>query len=264
MRFAVQDRLVPGASLRERGEHARHYGFDAIEISLPSAADGARLALRDKVAVSALCGGYRGWLIDPDPGQIALARADLREQLELAGALGAACIVVPIWGRTRNLPGLATGRSREDDAALFVEGLRALAPHAERSGATLVIEPLNRYQNDLCNTVAEASAFRAAVGSTAVKVMGDVFHMNMEETDMAAALTAPGDALAYVHVADNQRLEPGKGHVDFAPILQALEAIRYDGYVGLECLRLSGAADVALPAALSFLRAGLSSLAEGS
>lgn len=264
MRFAVQDRLVPGASLRERAERARSYGFDAVEVSLPPVAEGAHEALRDRIAVSALCGGYRGWLIDPDPGQIALARADLREQLEVAGALGAACIVVPIWGRTRNLPGLATGRSREDDAALFVEGLRELAPHAERSGATLVIEPLNRYQNDLCNTVAEASDFRAAVGSAAVKVMGDVFHMNMEETDMAAALAAPGDALGYVHAADNQRLEPGQGHVDFAPILRALETIRYDGYVGLECLRLSGPADAALPAALRVLRAGLSRLAAGS
>jgi len=258
MRFAVQDRLVPGASLRERGARARGYGFDAIEVSLPPAAEGAREALRDRVAVSALCGGYRGWLIDPDPEQIALARADLREQLELAGALGAACIVVPLWGRTRNLPGLATGRSREEDAALFVDGLRGLAPHAERSGATLVIEPLNRYQNDLCNTLAEAREFRDAVGSPAVKVMGDVFHMNMEEADMAGALTAAGDALGYVHVADNHRLEPGQGHVDFAPILGALEAMRYDGYVGLECLRLSGPADTALPAALRVLQQPLS------
>lgn len=245
---------MPGATIAERADRARRYGFDAIELSLPPVVDHAREALRHGTSVSALCGGYRGWLIDPDPALVALARADLHEQLAVAGELGAACIVVPIWGRTRNLPGIATGRTSADDAALFVEGLRELAVTAERTGATLVIEPLNRYQNDVCNTITDALRFRGLAGSPAVKVMGDTFHMNMEEADMAAALESAGDLLGYVHLADNQRLEPGRGHIDFTALLTALARIRYEGYVSLELLRLSREADEALPAAAAFLR----------
>src|SRR5439155_589506 len=81
--------------------------------------------------VTAIAGGYRGWLIDPDPENVAAARADIAELLGLAGELGTGIVIVPIWGRTRNLPGIATGRTRAEDEALFLEGLLPLAEPAE-------------------------------------------------------------------------------------------------------------------------------------
>jgi len=253
-RLGVQDRLVPGASIREKYDAVRTFGFDALELSGRPAFEDARAAIRDRVPVTAIAGGYRGWLIDPDPDQIALARTDLAQLVDLAGELGTGIVVVPIWGRTRNLPGLATGRSRDQDEALFLEGLRPLAQRAERAGARIFIEPLNRYQNDVCVTIADALRLSAALASPAVIIVGDTFHMNIEEADMAASLAAAGERLGYVQVADSQRLEPGAGHIDFAPIFDALDEMGYEGDIGLECAGLSGPAPVALPRAAALLR----------
>jgi sugar phosphate isomerase/epimerase len=245
---------VPGTTLREKYEAARRFGFDALELSERPAIDEARAAIREKIPVTAIAGGYRGWLIDPDLDKVAAARTDIAGLLDLAGELGTGIVVVPIWGRTRNLPGVATGRTREEDEALFLEGLRPLAERAERAGARIFIEPLNRYQNDVCVTLADAMRFRDALGSAAVLVVGDTFHMNIEEADMGAALAEVSERLGYVQMADSQRFEPGAGHIDFPSIFSALAGMGYTGDIGLECAALSGDPEVVLPRAAALLR----------
>ncbi|HEV8228988.1 MAG TPA: sugar phosphate isomerase/epimerase family protein [Candidatus Limnocylindria bacterium] len=253
VRLAIQDRLLPGASLRERYDNARRYGFEAIELSQQPFEDG-EVAVREHIPISAVCGGYRGWLIDPDPERMRSARADLARLVVLAGELGTGCVVVPIWGRTRNLPGIGTGRTREEDEALFVDGVRTLASQAERAGARIYIEPINRYQNDVCVTIADALRLRERVGSDAVFVMGDLFHMNIEEADMGEALASAGDRLGYVHLADSQRLEPGRGHLELVPVFAALARLRYAGYASFELAALSGDAASVLPPSVAFVR----------
>ena len=61
-RVGVQDRLVPGATLQEKYEAARRFGFDALELSERPAFDEARVAIREKIPVTAIAGGYRGWV----------------------------------------------------------------------------------------------------------------------------------------------------------------------------------------------------------
>jgi sugar phosphate isomerase/epimerase len=253
VRLAIQDRLLPGASLRERWESARRYGFEAIELSQQPFED-AEIALREHIPISAICGGYRGWLVDPDPENIRLARKDLARLVALAGELGTGCVVVPIWGRTRNLPNIGTGRTREADESIFVEGMRSLAAHAERSGGKLYVEPINRYQNDVCVTIADALRLRERVGSASVFVMGDVFHMNIEEADLGASLESAGEWLGYVHLADSQRQEPGRGHLDLASVFVALARLKYGGYASFELAGLSGDADAVLPASVTYVR----------
>ena len=262
MRLGVQERLVPGATLREKYDAARAFGFDALELSERPAFEEARTAARERIPVTAIAGGYRGWLIDPDPQQVALARADLSALIELAGELGTGVIIVPIWGRTRNLPGIATGRTRDQDEALFLEGLVPLVRRAESAGGRIFIEPLNRYQNDLCITIADALRFAELLASPAALVVGDTFHMNIEEADMGAALVAAGDRLGYLQVADSQRQEPGAGHIDFAPIFDALDETGFRGDIGLECSSLSGDPAIALPSASTLLRDLLREAAE--
>ncbi len=254
MRIGIQDRLVPGATLRVKYEAARRFGFDALELSERPAFDEARIAIREGIPVTAIAGGYRGWLIDPDPDLVAAARADIAALLDLAGDLGTGIVVVPIWGRTRNLPGIATGRTREEDEALFLDGLRPLAQHAERVGARIFLEPLNRYQNDVCVTINDAIRLRDLVDSAAVSVVGDTFHMNIEESDMAASLAHAGERLGYVQLADSQRFEPGAGHIDFASIFSALAKFGYDGDISVECASLSGDPEVVLPRAATLMR----------
>jgi sugar phosphate isomerase/epimerase len=256
IRLGLQDRFAPGASVREKFDNARRYGFDALELSVEAIA-AAKDALREHVVVSAICGGYRGWLIDPDADRRRTARDDLSLLVDLAGELGCGCVVVPIWGRTRNLPNIATGRTRQEDEALFVEAMSELATRAERAGSRLFIEPINRYQNDVCVTIADALRLRQRIGSPAVRVMADVFHMNIEEADLGEALLSAGEWLAHLHLADSNRLEPGRGHLDLHPVFGALARLGYEGFASFELAGLSGDAEVVLPQAVQYVRTAM-------
>jgi sugar phosphate isomerase/epimerase len=262
IRLAVQSRLVPGASLREKYDTARRYGFDGLELSGPVMIDLAREAIRDGVPVTAMCSGHRGWFIDPDPEQISACKEDVAVLLELGAELGAPLIVVPIYGRSNRLPAhCGTGRTQADDVALWREGLREVSAHAERVGGTLLIEAINRYENSVSVTVADAVGYAREVGSPNVRVMGDVFHMNIEEVDMGASLEAAGDLLGYVHLADSQRLEPGQGHLDWSNVFGGLARMGYHGYASIEC-SLSGPAGEVLPASNRFLRTSIAAAEE--
>ena len=236
MRLAVQTPLVPGASLAEQWEVASRLGFDALELAGPAVPRLAEEAEGSGIPISALCGGQRGALIHPERARIEEFLADSPALLDAAAALDAPVIVVPVFGYSQSLPPHArTGRSREEDAALFEVGLRTLTELATARGARLLVEPLNRYETPVCNTVAEARSFADGVGSRSVAPMGDVFHMQIEEADTLATLAKEANGLGYVHLVDSNRLEPGEGHTDFAA---ALAASGYDGTLGLEC-RLS-------------------------
>jgi sugar phosphate isomerase/epimerase len=94
------------------------------------------------------------------------------------------------------------------------------------------------------------------MGSGRVRAMGDVFHMNIEEIDLGMSLQSAGDMLGYVHLADSQRLEPGRGHMPWDSVFTGLSRMGYDGYASLEC-NLSGPADDVLPQAVQFLRSAI-------
>ena len=168
---------------------------------------------------------------------------------------------MPIYGRSNRLPPhCRTGRTLEEDRALWLDGLREATEHAERVGGMLVIEAINRYETPLSNTVAEAVAFARGADSAAVRAMGDVFHMNIEEVDLGAAFESMGDMLAYVHLADSQRLEPGLGHMPWDSIFGGLARMGYDGFASMEC-DLSGDPDDVLPEAVRFLRGRIAAAA---
>jgi sugar phosphate isomerase/epimerase len=257
IRLAVQSRLSPGRTLAERYETARRMGFDGMELSVaqpgPTMIELAEEAIRDGIPVTAMCSGHRGWLIDPDPAQIRLARDDIGTLLELGGRLAAPLIIVPIYGRTRKFAACGTGRTPEADEALWLEGLRDATDHAEQVGGTLLVEPINRYENSVSVTVADAVRWARAMDSPAVRMMGDVFHMNIEEADIGRAFEAVADDLAYVHLGDSQRLEPGQGHLDFDRAFAGLARAGYEGWASMEC-NLSGPAEDVLPVAVEFVR----------
>ena len=167
---------------------------------------------------------------------------------------------MPVYGRNRKFPAASTGRTPAEDEALWLAGLRAATEHAERVGATVLVEAINRYENSLSVTVADAQRWARAMGSPNVRMMGDVFHMNIEEVDIAGAFAAVADDLAYVHLGDSQRLEPGQGHLDFGAVFTGLRRARYEGWASMEC-NLSGDAAAVLPAAVRFVRDAMTSAA---
>ncbi len=258
MRLALREGMVPGETLPERLAWLDRHGIEGIELH----GDTADLPLADLKAMFAasscrlasIDGGIG--LIHPDPAERAAAKERIRGRLALAGELGAGgVLIVPQFGRAAALPDLspvATGADLE--RRLLVAGLADLVPAARAAGIPLFLEPLNRYEAFLVNRVEQGAAIAAEVGSAAeVGVMADFFHMNIEEADIAAAIRAGGERVVHVHLADSNRLQPGRGHLDFRPGFAALKEIGFAGWFGIEC-RLDGPPERVVPEAAALVR----------
>jgi sugar phosphate isomerase/epimerase len=139
---------------------------------------------------------------------------------------------------------------------VLLEALAELGEHAAREGVWLALEPINRYEDYMINRLDQAVSFAEEVerelGLGSIRVCADLFHMNIEEDDLAKSIIGTGRRLAHVHVDDSNRLQPGTGHLDFAVAFGALRSVGYDGWLALEC-RLRGDPEAALPAIPRFL-----------
>jgi sugar phosphate isomerase/epimerase len=116
----------------------------------------------------------------------------------------------------------------------LAEALEELAPRAEAHGVPFLYEFLNRYETNLFNRVAESAEFVRSLHTGNVKLLCDLFHMNIEEADVAGALRAAGTLLGHVHYADSNRAAMGMGHTDARAVMAALSEIGYDGYLSAE------------------------------
>ena len=99
-------------------------------------------------------------------------------------------------------------------------------------------EPLNRYETNLLKTMAEGSEFLRSLKTKNVRLLADLFHMNIEEANVAQGLRDAGQYLGHVHFVDSNRRAPGLGHTDFAPIATALQELNFAGYISAEALPL--------------------------
>lgn len=251
MKSAVTICLVPEArqgpfvfhdGLEAGCRAAAELGFDAVEIFPASAAgvpaaDLARLLAASSLGLAAV-GTGAGWvkhrwhLCHADGDVRAQARAFIGAIIDVAGSLGAPAIIGSMQG--------SSGGDVPRDTAIewLAESLHALSARAARHGQVLLYEPLNRYETNLFNRQADAAAFLHDRGIANVKLLCDLFHMNIEEANVAATITACGDLVGHVHWADSNRRAMGMGHTDPRPIVQALRSIGYQGHLSAEVLPL--------------------------
>jgi len=102
-------------------------------------------------------------------------------------------------------------------------------------GQTLYLEPLNRYEDHLINTVARARQYIEQGQFAHVRILADVYHMNIEEANTQQAMRENRALIRHVHFADNHRYEPGSGQLDFRAVLETLHEIEYQGRICFEC-----------------------------
>jgi sugar phosphate isomerase/epimerase len=121
----------------------------------------------------------------------------------------------------------------EEEWQWAVESMKQCYEFAEQAGIKLGIEPINRFETYFINRGAQALALAEAVGENC-GVCLDIFHMNLEESDPMAAIRQVGDRLVGFHVADNNRMAPGMGTIDFAKAVAVLKVIGYDGALSVE------------------------------
>ena len=164
----------------------------------------------------------------------------LRLCLEQAHALGAGTLVLVPTFRTQ--PG-RDGRDAELERAAQTIG--GAIDDAAAAGVVIALEALNRYETHLLRTLDDAQRLRRLIDSPSVQLMADVFHMNIEEDSIPAALRAHAEHIVHVHLADSQRREPGSGHLDFDAVFEALGDNGYTGPLAMEFLPAPDAAIVA-------------------
>jgi len=154
----------------------------------------------------------------------------VRRMIDAAAQLGAG--VPAIVG---SMQGKHPEGGRESTLGALADALAMLGAHAKGHGVPLLYEPLNRYETNVFNRQGEAADWLRARRIDNVRVLCDLFHMNIEERDAAAALRQVGaDRLGHVHFVDSNRLAAGMGHTDFTPIVAALRELNYSGYVSAE------------------------------
>jgi len=123
----------------------------------------------------------------------------------------------------------------EEEWKWVVDGLKEVYAHAQKCGVKMAIEPLNRFETYFLNRADQALRLAQDVGPDC-GVCLDVFHMNIEEADMHAAIRKVGSRLADIHVAENNRLAPGMGSIDWKKFVGTLKEVGYKGALTMEAV----------------------------
>ena len=184
---------------------------------------------------------------DPDPAVRQAAIQRVCDHAPLAARFDAAVIIGLLRGIVR--PGVGHDQAMD----WLVEALQACSAAAAPYGVRLTLEPINRYETTLINTVVEGLALVERVGAGNLGLLLDTFHMNIEEPSIEDSIRACGDRIFHFHVADSNRWYPGAGHLDFRRILEALFAVGYAGYVSGEFMPQPDA-DTSARKAITYLR----------
>jgi sugar phosphate isomerase/epimerase len=241
MKLATQDKPFFPENLEEKLRFVKEMGFDAYEIDgallLNKFDEVERAVNKTGLPISSVCGGYKGWIGDFDEGKRAQAISDIGKILQYAAKLGAKGIVVPAaWGMfSLRLPPMVPPRSSEQDRAALLDSLSKLDKVAEETGTFVFLEPLNRYEDHMINTLETARGLIEEGKFNNVKLTADFFHMNIEEKNIADSIINNKELVGHVHLADSHRYQPGDGHMDFLSGFNALKSIDFDGYMAFEC-----------------------------
>lgn len=217
---------------------AARMGYDALELPLENPGDWDPLRARavlDGLGIGAVVVGAMG------PGRSLIGRAGdvpatqeyLRACLDAAVILRSPVVAGPFYAPTG-----VTWRMDEAERTAVVAELRQnlapLADEAAAAGLILAVEPLNRYETSLLNTVAQGlDALEPLLGG-GVGLALDTYHLNIEEKRPADAIRTAGSAIAHVQVCGSDRGAVGDDHTDWPGVLAALDDAGYRGMLGLE------------------------------
>lgn len=227
------------ASLAELAPRVRGWGFDVIELPVENPGDwdpgraAEVLAANDLRASVVLVMGEGRELVATDAATVAATQDYLRHVVDVAAAVGAPTIGGPAYasvGRTWRL----TPDERRAAYAELREHLAPVVDHAAAADVRVAVEPLNRYETSLLNTVDQTLEALDGLPVEGCGIALDVYHANIEEQDVPAAIVRCGDRLAHVQVCANDRGAPGADHLDWPGILAALDEVGYTGPLVIE------------------------------
>lgn len=235
-------------------------GYDGVELALRYASQVDVPRVKERLAATGLevpCissgqvfAADHLYFTHPDPAVRKAAVQRIIDMVRLAAEFGAKVNT----GRVRGI--IHDGEPAETARLRYLECIHRCADVAEPLGVELIVEPVNRYEINFINNCEEGLELVRSAERPCVKLMPDIFHMNIEDASFRESFTRARDYVTYVHVADSNRLAPGWGHMPFDEIFSILADIGYQGYLTAEILP-KPEPELAARQAVRFLRARL-------
>ena len=169
--------------------------------------------------------------ISPDPASRKGAIEHLTWAIDCSEALGSDVLCGPFHQPLAVFSG--EGPSAEE-LAFGIEVHQKAADLAAKANIVLALEPLNRFECYVLNTMAATRDYVQRVGRPNFGALYDTFHANIEEQDPIGCIALSGDVIKHVHISENDRGTPGNGHVDFEATMKMLRTTGYDGWLTIE------------------------------
>lgn len=217
----------------------KKWGFQSVEIPVedPVHIDPARVK-RDLDRHGLVCGSVCACM-GPDRDLRGTPKAQktgltyLMKLVDQAVVLGAKSVVGPVYSAVGRADAVPPAEYKQQWKTV-VKHLKTLCEYAEKRGVQICLEPLNRFETDFINTCDQALKMIKAVGSPALKLHLDTFHMNIEEKCQGEAIRKAGRLLGHFHACGSDRGTPGNDHIRWDCIAAALKKTGYDGDVVIE------------------------------
>ncbi len=220
--------FAPG-NWRQALRRVKAEGYDGVELAITNPArinpDTAKEALESEglrllsITTGQAAAKEELSLSSPDEKVRRRAVERIQAHMQFAKSFGAVVIVGSL-------------RGADGDMELLVESLCECATYDAE--VRIALEPLNRYESRLVNTVADGLDVVERVSAENIGLLADTFHANVEESNIGEAFRTAGDRLFHVHLADSNRWTLGYGHLPLDAVWEALEAIDYDGSLVIE------------------------------
>ena len=214
-------------------EGALHYKMDFIEIALlnaPAVDAPHTRALLERTGMRAVCSlglPERNWASVNPEGAV----AHLKEAIDVTAAMGAEALSGVTFGGIGQRTGVPPTMEEYDNIA---RALGEAAKYAKAKGIAFGIEPVNRYENHLINTGAQAKWMIEKVGADNIFIHLDTYHMNIEEKGAGNGILDARDHLRYIHLSESDRGTPGEGTCDWDEVYATLAAIGFKGGLAME------------------------------
>lgn len=251
LKLSSQLGVIPGGSLEAKLAKMKAWGFEGVELGGDIV--GNEKKYRDAVAnaglkVSAICwGSCEGKLVSEDESKRKEGVDALKQVLESAGQLDSTGVIyVPAFNGQTKL-------TNQEIRKVLLDTFPAIGEYAVSVKSRILFEPLNRGEAYFLRQVADGAAICRDINSPGVQLMGDFYHMYIEETSDLAAFLAAGDYLHHVHLASRIRVLPGQDERQFVDGFRGLKLIGYQDYCSFEC-GVKGDREVEIPKSMAFLR----------
>ncbi|MEM8915327.1 MAG: sugar phosphate isomerase/epimerase [Pseudomonadota bacterium] len=170
-------------------------------------------------------------LLSEDPADRQRGVDYLKWLVDCASALGADGVGGPLHQALGHFSGAGTTEAEFDRAR---EAHRTVGDHAQAQGQVIALEAINRFESYFANTMDDLTAYTKSLNHPAIKTMYDTFHANLEEQDPVAAFVRNASEVVHIHISENDRGVPGRGHVPWAETYKAIKASGYDRWLTIE------------------------------